>query len=235
MRGRSAEVTLLFCDVRGFSRVSEKLSPADTMEWIGEVLNALSACVLQEGGVLVDYVGDEILAMWGAPAPQPDHARRAVRAALAMRSVLPALNRRWRAVLGETTLVGIGINTGTAHVGNTGSRFKFKYGPVGNNVNLASRVQGVTKYLKCPVLVTASTRAELGDEFLTRRVCRAAVQGIAQPVELFEVAEPDSETRTPFSKARNRPLRSWTWATTPRRPAWPARYCSNTPATARCS
>ena len=195
LKGRSAEVTLLFCDVRGFSHVSEKLAPAETMEWIGEVLNALSACVLQEGGVLVDYVGDEILAMWGAPQTQSDHASRAVRAALAMRAVLPALNRRWRAVLGETTQVGIGINTGSAHVGNTGSRFKFKYGPVGNNVNLASRVQGVTKYLKCPVLVTASTRAELGPEFLMRRVCQAAVKGIGQPVELFEVADADSRTR----------------------------------------
>ncbi len=108
LKGRAAEVTLLFCDVRGFSRVSEKLAPAETMEWIGEVLNALSACVLQEGGVLVDYVGDEILAMWerslSSSLITPDAPVR--RLPWAMRLVLPAAPiaagvRCW----GETTLV----------------------------------------------------------------------------------------------------------------------------------
>jgi adenylate cyclase len=206
LKGREAEVSLLFCDVRGFSRVSERLRPADTMDWIGEVMDALSACVLQEGGVLVDYVGDEILAMWGAPQPQADHARRAMRAALAMRAAIEVLSRRWRGLLGEVMQVGVGINTGPAQVGNTGSRFKFKYGPLGNSVNLASRVQGLTKYLKCPVLATAATHARLGAAFLTRRVCRAAVQGIVQPVDLFEVTEADSPARAEFFRGSEQAL-----------------------------
>lgn len=196
LTGRQAEVSVLFCDVRGFSRVSEKLEPAETMAWIGEVMDALSACVLDEGGVLVDYVGDEILAMWGAPEPQADHARRAVRAALAMRVASQVLNRRWLATLGEAMQIGVGVNTGNALVGNTGSRFKFKYGPLGNCVNLASRVQGATKYLHCPVLITAATRGLLGEGYLTRRVCRAAMVGIVQPVDLFEVADDDTSGRS---------------------------------------
>src|SRR5204863_6773170 len=77
LEGREAEVTLLFCDVRGFSRVSEKLGPAGTVRWIFDVMGDLSKCVLDEGGVLVDYVGDELMAMWGAPQEQPDQSERA--------------------------------------------------------------------------------------------------------------------------------------------------------------
>lgn len=191
LEGRETEVTLLFCDVRDFSRVSARLGPASTMHWIGEVMDALSQCVLSEGGVLVDYVGDELFAMWGAPRRQDDHPWRAIRAALAMRQVIETMSAGWIERLGQILQVGIGINTGIAQVGNTGSRHKFKYGPLGNSVNLASRVQGVTKYLKCPVLVTAATRERLGEGILSRRVCTALLQGMAEPVDLFEISQPD--------------------------------------------
>jgi adenylate cyclase len=191
-------VTLLFCDVRGFSRVSEKLGPAGSLRWMNDVMNELSRCVLDEGGVLVDYVGDEVLAMWGAPQDQPDQAERAVRAALAMLAALPALNTRWQSVLGGVTAVGVGVSTGPAQVGNTGSKYKFKYGAMGNTVNLGSRVQGLTKYLKCPVLVTRMTRERLGDGFTSRRVVKARVVNIAEPVDLYEVEAAGVERRRQF-------------------------------------
>src|SRR5262249_50804709 len=125
--GRDVEVTVLFADVRGFSAVSEKLGPAGTMEWIRDVLGALSVCVRDEGGVLVDYIGDELMARWGAPGEQPDHAAGACRAALAMRARVPVLNERWQPKVGEPLGVGIGIHTGTARVGNVGTPQKFKY------------------------------------------------------------------------------------------------------------
>jgi adenylate cyclase len=187
LQGRQAEVTLLFCDVRGFSRASEKLGPARTVEWMSDVLSALSECVLAQEGVLVDYVGDELFAMWGAPREQSDQAERAVRAALAMRTALEELNRRWQEVLGGPMDVGVGINTGPAQVGNTGSRFKFKYGALGSSVNVASRAQGLTKYIKCPLLVTAATRRRLGDNFVARRVCRVRLMNIEEAVDLYEV------------------------------------------------
>jgi adenylate cyclase len=196
--GREASVTVLFADVRSFSKYSEKLGAAVTFRWISDVLGELSRCVQQEGGALVDYIGDELMAMWGAPEPQPDQAARAVRAGLAMQAALPALDQRWQSVLGEGVRVGVGINSGTAQVGNTGSQIKFKYGPLGNTVNLAARVRGLTKYLRCGVLVTAATHRDLGDGFLARRVVRARVVNIEAPVDLFEVERAGDPQRQAF-------------------------------------
>jgi adenylate cyclase len=190
LKGRDSEVTLLFCDIRAFSRISERLGPAGTVEWIGDVMGALSDCVLAHRGVLVDYIGDELLAMWGAPEEQADHPRMACRAALDMIATLARLNERWQSVLQEPMALGIGINTGTARVGNTGSRHKFKYGPLGHTVNLASRVQGATKYLRSRLLVTESTQQRLGTEFATRRLCKVHVVNIARPVDLYELVPP---------------------------------------------
>jgi class 3 adenylate cyclase len=132
LKGRDTEVTILFCDIRGFSRISEHLGPARTVEWINDVMGTLSECVRAHVGVLVDYIGDELMAMWGAPEEQPHHARLACHAALDMLACVPKLNERWQPVLKEAMGVGIGINTGMARVGNTGSEQKFKYGPLGN-------------------------------------------------------------------------------------------------------
>ncbi|MBL8796781.1 MAG: adenylate/guanylate cyclase domain-containing protein [Planctomycetia bacterium] len=188
LEGRDADVTLLFCDIRGFSRISSQLGPVKTFEWIGSVMEALSACVYEHGGVLVNYIGDELMAMWGAPEAQPDHAALACRAALRMLECLPALDERWRGTLGAPLAVGVGVNTGPARVGNTGSTRRRMYGPLGNTVNLASRVQGATKYLKTPLLITEATRARLGDEFRARRLCQVRVVNIPEPVALYELA-----------------------------------------------
>ncbi|MBV8556980.1 MAG: adenylate/guanylate cyclase domain-containing protein, partial [Planctomycetaceae bacterium] len=189
LEGRDCQVTLLFCDIRGFSRISERLGPSRTVAWVGDVMEALSTCVLAERGVVVDYIGDAVMAVWNAPADQPDHAARACRAALAMAEEVPALGDRWRDRIGGPLGLGIGLNTGPALVGNTGSRTRFKYGPLGHTVNLASRVEGATKHLGVPLLLTGSTHAALGPDhgFATRRLCRAAVVGIEGPVDFYEL------------------------------------------------
>jgi adenylate cyclase len=189
--GRDADVSILFCDIRGFSRISERLGPAGTMNWIGDVMGELSDCVLAHSGVLVDYIGDELIAMWGAPVAQSDHATLAARAAVDMLATVPRINERWASTLGETMDLGIGINSGVARVGNTGSRHKFKYGPLGNTVNLASRVQGATKYVRSRILVTDATRSLMDDGFASRRVCRVRVVNIAEPVVLHELGRTD--------------------------------------------
>jgi adenylate cyclase len=199
LEGREADVSVLFCDVQGFSGVSERLGPAGTVRWIGDVMQALSECVLAHDGVLVDYIGDELMAMWGAPEEQPDHARLACRAALDMLRRLPELNERWRGELGEPMALGIGISTGPAQVGNTGSRHKFKYGPLGNTVNLASRVQTATRHFRRPLLITEATRAELGDAFAARRLCQARVRNITRPVGLYELV-PEGEPDWPAAR-----------------------------------
>jgi adenylate cyclase len=195
LAGRDTEVTVLFCDIRGFSRVSECLGPTHTMEWIGDVLSALSDEVVATGGVLVDYIGDAVLAMWGAPQRQPDHALRACRTARAMVRQAGPINTRWKPRLGASCSFGVGVNSAVARVGNIGSTRKFKYGPLGNGVNLGSRVEGATKYLRVPALVTGATRRLVGNEFHTRRLCTVRVVNIVEPVELHELDCTDEPMR----------------------------------------
>ena len=186
--GRDAEVSVLFCDIVGFSRITEKLGAAKTVELVADVMGVLTQCVLDQEGVVVDYAGDAVMAMWGAPENQPDHAPRAARTALAMLDALGELNRRWQTILGEQLQLGIGISSGAARVGNVGSKIKLKYGALGNTVNLASRVQGATKYLGVPLLIAEATREGLDASFWTRRLCEVRFVNIAQPVSLFELA-----------------------------------------------
>ncbi len=185
--GRDREVTALFSDIRGFSALSERLSPEETCRLVGDVMERLTAHIADHGGVVVDYIGDGLLAMWNAPAIQTDHAALACRAALAMIEELPALNKDWQETLGAPLGLGLGINTGVCRVGNIGSRRRFKYGPLGHAVNLASRIEGLTKQLGVAALVSESTWRKLQGTFATRRLCRVRVVGIASPLDVFEL------------------------------------------------
>jgi adenylate cyclase len=187
LEGRDADVTLLFADIRGFSRVSERLGPARTMSWIQDTMGALSESVLAHDGVLVDYLGDELMAMWGAPVQQADHALLACLAAQAMMDQLDEINQRWQQELGGPVRLGIGLNSGVARVGNTGSRQKFKYGPLGDVVNVASRVQGATKYLGGDCLITGETLEKLPPGASVRRLARVRVVNIEHAIDLYEI------------------------------------------------
>jgi adenylate cyclase len=185
--GVTTDVTVLYCDIRGYSRISRKLGPGSTVEWVSAVMEELTDCILRNGGVLVDFIGDEVLAMWGAPGDQPDHAALACRTALEMFACLPRLNAAWQESLGEAMEFSIGMNSGPAWVGNSGTCRKLKYGPAGETVNVGSRVQGATKYLKAPLIVTRATHDRLKGRFDSRRLGLVHVVNIAEPVELFEV------------------------------------------------
>ncbi len=194
LEGRERGVTILFSDLRDFSGLSERLGPRETFRLMQDVMELQSGIIRQHEGVVVDYYGDGLLAMWNAPQDQADHAQRACRAALAILAQLAALNERWAETLAEPLTLGIGINTGPALVGNTGSRVKFKYGPMGPTVNLASRVEGATKPLGVSVVITGSTRSALSEplatpsrSLATRRLCKAKLVGTTEAVELFEL------------------------------------------------
>lgn len=188
LEGREREVTILFSDLRNFSRISERLGPRETFRLMQDVMEVQTAAIRRFDGVVVDYYGDGLLAMWNAPADQPDHAARACRAALALIDDLSTANDKWRHVIHENLALGVGINTGPALVGNTGSRVKFKYGPMGPAVNLANRVEGTSKQLGVPIVITGATRSQLDDSFDTRRLCRGRLIGAAEPVDLIELA-----------------------------------------------
>lgn len=208
--GRDAEVTMLFCDIAGFSRISEQMSPTDLFKWINMVMEELSNCVLATRGTLVDYVGDELIAMWGAPLDTPDHAALAAEAAIMMLESLKKLNSLHKLPNGETTQIGIGLDSGTVRVGNTGSVHKLKYGPLGSHVNIASRVQGATRYLRTPALITGATAELLKKSgFSTRRLCSVRLKNIENPVELFELVSDPGPTWNQLSSDYERALVAW--------------------------
>ena len=183
------EITVLFSDVRGFSSVSERLGARQTYEMIADLLDGLTKQVLAHGGVIGDYYGDGLEAMWNAPTDQPGHALQACRAALAMQAEMPGLNDTWRREVGEPLRVGIGLHSGRALVGNAGSRRRLKYGPRGHVVNLASRVEGATKKLGVSVLVTEAVAAQVRQaaDLVLRRLGRARMAGVDEPVDLHEL------------------------------------------------
>jgi adenylate cyclase len=189
---KDTEVTLLFCDIRLFSSIGERMGPAQTMEWLSDVMGTMAERASKYQGVLVDFIGDELMLMWGAPSDQPEHATLACRAALDMARAVRDLDDKWRSKIGERTELGFGINTGVARVGNVGFERKFRYAPLGNTVNLASRVQGATKYLGAEVVVTEATHAKFKMDCLTRRLCAVRVVNIGKPVELYQLCTDDS-------------------------------------------
>ncbi|MEZ6086572.1 MAG: adenylate/guanylate cyclase domain-containing protein [Pirellulaceae bacterium] len=195
-------MTILFCDIRGFSEISKRVGPKQTIEWINDVFTELSQSVIDTDGVLVDYIGDELMAMWGAPAEQPDHALRACLAAADMLRYIEPLREKWKEVLSDGFGFGIGINTGIAQVGNTGSKARFKYGPLGNTVNIASRVQGMTKRFDVPILLTRETMQHVrksgasaaGVLLQLRHLADAKPVGIDEVVTLYELKS-NADTR----------------------------------------
>jgi len=187
LKGRVQDVTILFSDLRGFTSLSHRVSPQDVCYLLQDVMEHLSEQIQQTGGVIVDYAGDGILAMWNAPVLQTDHAERALKASLGMIQAMNGINQRWKNVLGDIPLgLGVGINSGEALVGNTGSQRKFKYGPLGLTVNMASRVQDLTKHFETAVLISEGTRQRLPHSILTRRVGTVLLAGNPDPMVLHE-------------------------------------------------
>jgi adenylate cyclase len=187
LEGKDTEVSVLFCDIRGFSKATDTMEANDAMHWLSDTLSELSEVVLQADGVLVDYVGDELFAMWGAPEEDLTHEYSAIRTALAMMKLKRLLNERYKDKITFKIDFGIGLNTGKAMVGNTGSRQKFKYGPMGRTVNLGSRIQGLTKQWKVSTLMAEATAERVPPDTPKRRLCRAKVVGLDGSVNLYQL------------------------------------------------
>ena len=194
--GRDREISVLFADIRNFSRLSERIGAENVCRLVQSIMNRLNACVREFDGTTVCYLGDGLMAMWNAPVDQVDHPLLACKAALAMQAQLPDLNKEWGEKLDTELGIGVGVNTGVAMVGNTGSDEKPHYGPLGHHVNLASRVEGATKHLGVPILITGDVRAKLDSSIETRRICQVRVVGMNTPVSLFELhGEADDKWR----------------------------------------
>ena len=209
LAGEDCDVTVLFCDIRGFSRITERIGPANAMAWIQDTLTSLSEQVQVLDGVLVDYVGDELFAMWGAPDKVADHATRAATAAKQMMDLSVEMSKQWKDTIPEGFEFGIGLCTGTAHVGNTGSKQKFKYGPMGKTVNLGSRIQGLTKLWRVQTLMNEEAALRLPSGTPMRRICQARVIGMDECVTLYELCAERDRAHEVLRRSYENALRSY--------------------------
>jgi len=185
--GERRELSILFTDIRGFSTISEQIPPEDLGELLTEHLGAQTDIVIKHRGLLDKYIGDAVMAFWGAPAQVPDHARRACLAALEILAKLTELRARWRARDWPEINIGVGIATGDAIVGNFGSSQRFNYTVLSDDVNLASRLEGLNKLYGTRILVSERTRTAIGEDFICREIDRVRPKGKTQPVTVYEL------------------------------------------------
>jgi adenylate cyclase len=186
MEPKSAELTILFSDVRGFTGISEALRPEELREYINEYLTEMSTIIRnRHRGTLDKYIGDAIMAFWGAPVEDPQHARNAVLAALEMQRECAALNARLAARGWPRLSIGVGVNSGTVRVGDMGSRVRRAYTAMGDAVNVASRLEGRTKTYGVGILVGEATRNRVQD-VVFREIDRIRVKGKEEAVTIYE-------------------------------------------------
>lgn len=182
-------LTVLFSDIRGFTTISEALTPEALVVHLNEYLQAMTDIVFKYDGTLDKYVGDEIMAFWGAPIPQEDHALRASKAAVEMMEVLGQLNEKW-ATMGKPKLdIGIGLNTGEMVVGNMGSTSRMDYTLMGDNVNLGARLEGTNKVYKTHIIVSEFTYEHVKEEIYSRELDLIRVKGKELPVKIYELID----------------------------------------------
>jgi len=185
--GEEKPLTAMFTDIRGFTTLSEGLSPTALVELLNEYLSAMTEIIFQNWGTLDKYIGDAIMAFWGAPYPQADHALRACRTALQMLDRLQELQTRWAEHGRPRIDIGVGINTGAMLVGNMGSSRRFNFTVMGDNVNLASRLEGINKQFGTRLIVSEATLAEVREEMVARELDLIRVKGKLKPVRIYEL------------------------------------------------
>ncbi|MEO5927610.1 MAG: adenylate/guanylate cyclase domain-containing protein [Patescibacteria group bacterium] len=185
--GEKRRMSVLFSDVRGFTSISERLTPEDLVDVMNTYLTRMTDIVFENDGVLDKYIGDAVMAFWNAPFDQPDHALRSIKTALMMQKALRFMNNEKAFGPDLELKIGIGINTGEMIVGNMGSETRFDYTVIGDNVNLASRMEGITKEYGVGILISEATRGDVTGKVVTRRVDKVAVKGKKEPVTLYEV------------------------------------------------
>lgn len=189
--GERRTMTVLFSDIRGFTTYAERSPPEEVVAVLHEYLTAMVEVIFRHRGTLDKFIGDAIMALFGAPLPDPDHALHACRAAVEMSELLERLNARWRAAGREPLSAGIAIASGEMVVGNLGSSQRFAYTVTGDQVNLCARLEGLTKEYRTRrnIIISDGTYAHVRDRVLARPLGRVTVRGRLQAVEIYELAD----------------------------------------------
>ncbi|MBA3820170.1 MAG: adenylate/guanylate cyclase domain-containing protein, partial [Deltaproteobacteria bacterium] len=199
--GERKELTVLFSDIRGFSNFSEGMPPEELAAFLGEYLTPMTDLVLASGGTLDKYIGDAVMAIWGAPIDMTDHAARACEVALKMQEALVGLNRVWQRTGKPAVAIGIGLNTGVMAVGNMGSTARFEYTVLGDQVNLGSRLEALTKEYGVGILVGEATARAAGDAFGFREIDLVRLKGREQSAPVFELVGRAGKSDPTFARA----------------------------------
>jgi len=187
LEGERRQVSILFTDLRGFTTLSERMAPEQMAVRLTEYFDAMTSAIFVHRGMVNDFIGDAILAVFGAPLDDPEHARHAVLSALAMVETLDRLNERWTGEGLPALRMGVGIHTGEVFAGNVGRAGKVKYAVVGDTVNLASRVESLNKELGTTMLVTEATYRAAGLDLEVKDRGPVNVKGREEPVRVYEV------------------------------------------------
>jgi adenylate cyclase len=187
--GETKDLTVMFSDIRGFTTMSEGLTADELVLLLNEYLGEMTDVIFQNLGTLDKYIGDAIMAFWGSPYPQDDHAYRACTCALQMIQALDKLNAKWRAEGRKQIAIGVGLNTGPVNVGNMGSAKRLAWTVMGDNVNLASRLEGITKEYRGRIVISEGTYREIADKFVCRDLDKIRVKGKNQPVTIYELLD----------------------------------------------
>ena len=191
---RKTEITVMFSDIRGFTSISEKLDAQDLALFLNQYLSDMTRIVFARHGTLDKYIGDAVMAFWGAPFEEAGHAERACNSALEMMTRVRELQKQWAAQGKPKLDIGIGLNTGVASVGNMGSSLRYGYTALGDSVNLSSRLEGLNKEYGTHIIVNESTyEATKGADFVFRELDLIRVKGKAQPVTIYELISRKSE------------------------------------------
>jgi adenylate cyclase len=204
MEGRNAELSVLFADIRSFTSLSEGMAPKELAHLMNDYFGAMTDVIRAQRGTLDKYIGDAIMAFWGAPVADAEHARHAVLTALAMQQAVAALAEPFRARGWPPVHIGIGINSGTMTVGDMGSPVRKAYTVMGDAVNLASRLEGITKEYGVGIVVGEATRQALPD-MAFRELDRVRVKGKDEPVTIYEPLG----SAAAISPAEHEELRQW--------------------------
>ena len=208
--GERQRLTIFFSDIADFSTISEKLTPNELSSQISEYLTEMTSIILKHGGTVDKYIGDSIMAFWGAPNKALDHATQACLAAIECNARLKILAQEWSSQGRPAFRTRIGLNTGDVVVGNIGSNQRLSYTAMGDPVNLASRLEGLNKEYATSIIISQSVLNELPDEFVYRLLDIVVVKGKSEPVPIYElvsrkgdVTGSDAEFFEMFSKAVN--------------------------------